>query len=372
MEIIHLILGKANPERLNGVNNVVYHLATAQAELGYSVSVWGATLDTSLNFEQRNFSTVLYKYYRNPFCMDAELSSALKNLKKDTFIHIHGGFIPLFYKVSRVLKKCGINYLFTPHGSYNVIAMQRNYLIKRIYFNYFESKLLSDAFKLHFIGRSEIDGCSKLFSIHKYCLIPNGFDIKEIVFEPKSLKTENVPIFGFCGRIDAYTKGLDILLKGFADFIHHENNDARLWIVGDGSDIEKVKKWVKEFSIEQKVVFWGKRFGSEKFNILSQMDAFFHPSRNEGMPTAVLEASAMKIPCVVSYETNISEFISNYNAGIALEKNDAEHMEKAMTTIFHLWQTNNLQTWKDNCSAMIQKEFDWKVIAQRLLNEYSV
>jgi hypothetical protein len=30
MEIVHLILGKANPDRMNGVNKVVYQLATYQ------------------------------------------------------------------------------------------------------------------------------------------------------------------------------------------------------------------------------------------------------------------------------------------------------------------------------------------------------
>ena len=34
MEIIHIVLGKANPERMNGVNKVVFQLATKQAESG--------------------------------------------------------------------------------------------------------------------------------------------------------------------------------------------------------------------------------------------------------------------------------------------------------------------------------------------------
>ena len=34
MEVIHCILGKANPKRLNGVNRVVHQLASEQAESG--------------------------------------------------------------------------------------------------------------------------------------------------------------------------------------------------------------------------------------------------------------------------------------------------------------------------------------------------
>jgi hypothetical protein len=41
MEIIHIILGKANPDRLNGVNKVVYNLATEQTMAGKKHSSLG-------------------------------------------------------------------------------------------------------------------------------------------------------------------------------------------------------------------------------------------------------------------------------------------------------------------------------------------
>jgi hypothetical protein len=44
MEIIHIVLGKANPDRMNGVNKVVYQLATKQVEFGENVAVWGLSL----------------------------------------------------------------------------------------------------------------------------------------------------------------------------------------------------------------------------------------------------------------------------------------------------------------------------------------
>ena len=43
MKIIHIILGKANPKRMNGVNKVVYSLASIQLEQGFDVEVWGIT-----------------------------------------------------------------------------------------------------------------------------------------------------------------------------------------------------------------------------------------------------------------------------------------------------------------------------------------
>ena len=57
MEIIHLILGKANPQRMNGVNKVVYQLATEQTNAGKTVIVYGIAADTNINYPDRNFTT---------------------------------------------------------------------------------------------------------------------------------------------------------------------------------------------------------------------------------------------------------------------------------------------------------------------------
>lgn len=61
MEIIHLILGKANPDRMNGVNKVVFQLASQQAAAGRKVAVWGITKDTTHNYGARNFETQLFR-----------------------------------------------------------------------------------------------------------------------------------------------------------------------------------------------------------------------------------------------------------------------------------------------------------------------
>jgi len=90
MEIIHLILGKANPERMNGVNRVVYQLASRQASSGRQVQVWGITADPVHNYPERNFRTRLFRARRNPFALDPELRRSLRSLATDTVIHLHG------------------------------------------------------------------------------------------------------------------------------------------------------------------------------------------------------------------------------------------------------------------------------------------
>ncbi|MBL0191806.1 MAG: hypothetical protein IPQ18_10810 [Saprospiraceae bacterium] len=61
MEVIHIVLGKANPNRLNGVNKVVYNMATEQHKAGKNVSVWGIANDVKHDYPKRIFKTILFK-----------------------------------------------------------------------------------------------------------------------------------------------------------------------------------------------------------------------------------------------------------------------------------------------------------------------
>ncbi|MCG8384731.1 MAG: hypothetical protein MJA30_04255, partial [Cytophagales bacterium] len=102
MKIIHIILGKANPDRMNGVNKVVNSLATAQAHLNYQAEVWGITHSLEKNYPGRNYTTRLFQAHKNKWRLDHKLIEAIQNVK-DAVFHIHGGFIPEFFHVARYL-----------------------------------------------------------------------------------------------------------------------------------------------------------------------------------------------------------------------------------------------------------------------------
>ena len=126
MDIIHIVLGKANPERMNGVNKVVYELTTKQVEIGLKASVWGITKDKEKNYGERNFETLLFLHQRNPFAISKELKQTILEKKGTAIFHLHGGWIPLYYSLSKFLHSYKIPFVFTPHGTYTIGAMERN------------------------------------------------------------------------------------------------------------------------------------------------------------------------------------------------------------------------------------------------------
>jgi len=370
MKIIHLVLGKANPERMNGVNKVAFNLAATQSELGWDVTLWGIANNLKVNYPRRNFNTRIFQQLKNKLKLDEQLKIAIKLLKENTVVHIHGAFIPEFYHVSRLLKKRGIEYVYTPHGSLTKMAMTKNRLVKKIYFQAFESKLIQDAKYVQLLGINEFQYLDELTQRANKCLIPNGQDLKTIYLPPRKKKTTNAPVFGFCGRLATFHKGLDLMLMGFQRYIYL-GGEGTLELIGDSDERADLEKLANDLGIAEKVIFHGKKFGKEKFDLLSKMDVFLHTSRMEGFPTAVLEAAGMRIPTITSDATNINSFVEKHQSGFILEKNTPEEIAQVMTTAAQQFSENKLIEMGERGRRMVKQDFDWKVIAEKLMEVYT-
>jgi glycosyltransferase involved in cell wall biosynthesis len=358
MEIIHVVLGKANPERMNGVNKVVYQLATKQKLAGKNVSVWGITADLTVNYPARNFETVLFKAYTNKFKLDANFITALKAKAGKAIFHLHGGFNPIFYTISKQLAKHNIPYVFTPHGAYNTIAMERSKYTKKLYLQLFEKPLLKRAAVIHSIGVSEVDGLQTIYTNTKSKLVAYGY---ENTTEETATPDAEKFIVGFCGRLDIYTKGLDLLVKAFAKFTVAVPQ-AKLWIIGDSSERDDFFELVKEEGIADNVVFYGSVFGQEKTDLLKQVHVFAHPSRNEGLPASVLEAAALGLPCVVTRATNTGDVIKKHNAGAVVEQPDANELYNALLQVKNVIDAEGIGSYSQRCKAMVNQEFNWNKV----------
>lgn len=370
MNIVHVILGKANPNRMNGVNKVVNSLATYQTKMGHNVSVWGITKNPIHDYPKRAYRTLLFKE-TSKFFLPKGMRRAINRKSSKTVFHFHGGFIPQFILIAQLMLLKGLNYVFTPHGSYNTIAMERSNWKKKLYILLFEKRLVKGAKSLHFIGESEIEGAKKLFKINHYELVPNGQNVEEVEVTDVSQKENNFPIFGFCGRLDIKTKGLDLLLKGFAEYLDGKGRKGELWLIGDGAERSKLERLAQNLNISSQVRFFGSLYGKEKMNTMNQLDYFMLTSRNEGLPGVVLEASVLGVPCIVSKATNMANYIDEHQAGIALTENTSVQIAKAMKEAM-LWKCNGqINQLKENAKRMVSEQFNWNTIVEKLAVIYA-
>jgi len=364
MGVIHLILGKANPEKMNGVNKVVHNIATKQSENNIDVEVWGISEDTEVNFPERLFTTKIFKRNSNPFSIPEDLKNEILKSDRSTVFHFHGGWIPVFSSLGRFLHKNQRVYLVTPHGAYNTVAMAKSKLRKKIYFHLFEKRFITTASKIHCIGESEVEGLKTIFPNNKSVLIPYGFETLKEVVQISSDKKQIV--FGFVGRLDIHTKGLDLLVDGFASF-SKSHPDSKFWIIGDSEEKKELQRLIEARKVSDKIELLGSKFGEEKNDLIKKMDVFVHPSRNEGLPVSVIEAANCAKPSIVTKNTNIGYLIEQYNAGINIPFPDAKLLEQAFNEIYDIWKDQDQYTKIcDNAVKMVEEAFDWNGILQQM------
>ncbi|MCU0345590.1 MAG: glycosyltransferase family 4 protein [Saprospiraceae bacterium] len=370
MKIIHLVLGKANPNRMNGVNKVAFQLAKTQQELGHEVVLWGIADSLVHDYPARSFKTELFRKSSNKFRLDESLEKAVAALPKQAVVHIHGAFIPDFYLLAKRLRQHGIPYVLTSHGAFSAVAMQKSRLRKRLYFSFLEKTLVQNAKAVQLLGDLEYSHLDQLVKIGHKVLIPNGMeltDLPEILEKPANAELT----FGFCGRLDNYYKGLDFMLRGFSLFLK-KGHRARLELIGDGDDRPALEQLAGELGIRQQVVFHGAKYGEEKFRLMAQADVFVHTSRSEGFPMAVLEAAALGLPCLTSEGTNINRYIRQYGAGFPMDgPPDPLRICEAMENAANFYEVKQLKPLGENARRMVQEAFDWRRIGAELVAVYS-
>jgi glycosyltransferase involved in cell wall biosynthesis len=367
MEIIHLILGKANPERMNGVNKVIHEMATNQVLHGYPVEVWGITAHPKHDYPDRVFTTRLFQAYRNPFRLDAALKQAFLDYRGRIVVHIHGAFIPAFYAVSRFLDDHKIPFIITPHSTYNRVIMKKNAIRKRIYFRFFEKRLLERSSFIHLLGRSEWIGLGDIYHNKKSVILPYGFTRQE---EKDAPEKANGFFVVYCGRLAVHHKGLDILLKGFALF-NRKYPDTRLILIGDGREKQQLQELCRFLGIESSVTFMGSVFGKEKIRILQECQVFAHPSRTDGLPATIVEASSLGLPCVISEATNMGELVERHDAGYKMKSLDPEEFDRGLTIMYkRIVKTGQGSLLKANACNMIDTAFNWPGVLRHLNDIY--
>ncbi len=96
-----------------------------------------------------------------------------------------------------------------------------------------------------------------------------------------------------------------------------------LTIAGDGFEVENVKKYILENSI-QDITFLGFVKGSNKIRAFKSAHIYIFPSYTEGMPTSVLEAMAFGLPVVTRPVGGVIDIFKNGENGFMTSSKDPQ------------------------------------------------
>ena len=367
-KIVHVALGKANPARMNGVNVVLHNLAEAQVKLGLSVEVWGLTNTPHAPTPPRAYPLRLFRRARTRFFLSRRLAAAIRSEPSPCLFHLHGGFLPEFHAIVRILKRCGHVFTISPHGAYQSEAMRKSPLRKHLYMQFIERPMLRSARRVQAFSPGDAADVERQAPPGTVVVLPNGQVAISEAAARTATKSAARPVFGYCGRFAMHTKGLDRLVDGFAQYVH-EHGTGSLELIGDGSDRNALRDRVRSNDIDDRVTFVGPKFGVEKLERLHGFDFFALTSRHEGMPMSALEAASLGLVLIITRQTNIATEVEEYRCGYVLDDNSVERIADAMHRAQACLEAGEYEAMGTAARRMAADRFSWEEVAERTARE---
>lgn len=269
-----------------------------------------------------------------------------------------------YLKIAYELKKNNVPYIIIPHGELGREAQKKKHLKKVMANLLLFNRFINNAVAIQCLSQREYDNT---YFGRKKIIATNGMDIPN---EQKVNFSETGIKFIYIGRLDAYHKGLDLMIEAIqlkADFLRKNNCSFKIYGPDFNGRAKYLHELIKTAGVEDLVQQLDAISGEKKKNVLLDCDVFIQTSRFEGMPLGILEAMSYGIPCLVTQGTTLGEEIEKANAGWMAE-NDAVSIAEKFEQIVN---DKNIFKEKSNCGRnLVEVQFSWRKIATKTVQTY--
>ena len=313
---ILLLTTHLNP---GGISRYILNLAYGLKTADHKVIVASAGGQWAQELTQNNIQHQLIPIKTKLFLSPKLLLCAKKLTKL-----VRDEKIDIIHSNTRVTQSLGalltrltkVDYVSSFHGFYKKSSLRRLFS-----FGGKRSIAISKAVKKHIIQDLKIK------SDH-IDVVYNGFDVEKFSKRLKNKKdygfSDRDFVIGMLGRI-SQEKGHFLAVKALK-MLTEQYPDAKLAISGEGKLKNKLKSFIRELKVEEKVVFLN--IAPDKF--LDALDLLIMPSQKEGFGYAIVEAFAKGI-AVIGYNVGgIAEIIRDRCNGILFYRYDAINLKGAI------------------------------------------
>lgn len=320
----------------------------------------------------RTFSIPATEGYRTPAPIFSRKARKIFKKNKYDIVHIHSPFT-LGKFAAKMARKYKIPCVCTVHTKYknDFERKLKSKFLQNFMMNYI-LKTMNLADRLLTVS----EGAKKELVSYGYKkeigVLRNGTDLTypsnpeeliEMVNEKYNLAIENM-IFLFVGRL-VENKNIDFSLK-VLKILKERNYNFKFIIVGSGPYENNLKQTIKEYNLNENVIFTGLiKDRTELSGLYLRSDMFLFPSSFDTFGLVALEAATMKTPSFMVKNTCASEVIINNENGFAEIEDEnvwADKLEKCFK------DKSLITNLKENSYKTIYKS--WGDITKELYDIY--
>lgn len=166
--------------------------------------------------------------------------------------------------------------------------------------------------------------CDKDISV-----VSNGVDLERFKTSSGDQREGNAKTIIFVGRLHP-VKGVQYLIEAMA-IVHQEMPDAKLVIVGDGDERSRLEELVEKLNLSDCIQFAGRMPQENIPRLMCQADIFALSSLSEGLPVALLEVMAARLPIVATNVGGIPDIVEEgVNGYLVNAKNPNEIADRIL------------------------------------------
>lgn len=318
-----------------------------------------------LPIDVRLFPTVGPKAYG----FSPALRAYLNQFRWDV-LHHHGMWMDSGAAVSAASRRFGSPVIVHPHGMLTPWALRHSRWKKHVVGWLWQYRSLRRATCFRALSENEVSDIRALDISAPIALIPNGVDLVELdalppptAFEESFPQTRGKKRLLFLSRLHP-KKGLPDLLNAWTRLSSRNRREWVLILAGPNEigHEEFLRSMVERLGIENEIIFPGPIYAQRKREALGAADAFVLPSLSEGLPMAVLEAAASRLPSLITTECHLSDLATS---GAAIEVvPGAAPLLQGLQTLFALSREER-RTMGNLARQEVENRYMWKNLAHQ-------
>lgn len=198
----------------------------------------------------------------------------------------------------------------------------------------------------------------------KISIIPNGIDLRAFDHASAVLKDEfgwsDCQLVGLVGRLST-EKGVDVFLAA-VPLVLEQLPGTKFVVVGDGPDRAMLDALVDRLGISGSVRMLGRR--DDMPAVYASLDLMVSSSRREGLPMAILEGMASRLPLIATPVGGVPMVVLHDRTGVLVPAEDAAILATTITTL--LRDDAQRERLGESARRLVEDQFS----AQRMTADY--